>query len=422
MNPFAAGSGTSEDPFQIATIEQLQAIDDTLYLSSHFVQIQDIDASASAKFQNESGFNQIGDAQHPFTGSYDGNGFTIRDLSLNFNRVDKHNGLFGYAKNARLQNIFVDNRNDLQNKTGAGNASALASSIPPPVYDYTQGDLSEIRGIGGLVGTNDGGIIQNCHFTGFVDGDISQGVAGLVGVNNGVIKNSSFEGRAGGGTAFGLAGWNIGEIRRSRVKGFLEGMTVYGFVSTNDGLIIESAADVELWGSATAGLVRHNRNGKIESTFAVGSMNGRSLSAGLVAINSGQIKNSYSQTAIKATIGEGFPDIQRIGGLVGENQSEGIVETSYTTGSVSLEPPDGLFLTGGVAARNSGEIRATYWDLEAIGLQKGAGEGASEDATGLNTAQMTGPSATQNMPGFDFETVWATTPEGYPVLRWQVEE
>ena len=82
---FSGGKGSIGNPYLISTIDQLQAIDDPEHLDKHFMQIQDIDASKSAEFQNGSGFNQIGDAESPFTGSYNGAGYTIRNLHINFN-------------------------------------------------------------------------------------------------------------------------------------------------------------------------------------------------------------------------------------------------------------------------------------------------------------------------------------------------
>jgi hypothetical protein len=35
---------------------------------------------------------------------------------------------------------------------------------------------------------------------------------------------------------------------------------------------------------------------------------------------------------------------------------------------------------------------------------------------------MTGDAARENMPGFDWGNVWTTSPDGYPILRWQLEE
>jgi len=86
---FNDGNGTAENPYQITTLEQLQRIADVENLDKHFIQVADIDASASTELQNGSGFKFIGDADQPFTGSYDGNGYSITNLKINFNKFDQ---------------------------------------------------------------------------------------------------------------------------------------------------------------------------------------------------------------------------------------------------------------------------------------------------------------------------------------------
>jgi hypothetical protein len=110
------GDGSQTNPYQVHTLDDLIAIALEENLDKHYIQVADIDASESENLNNGSGFKHIGDAEHPFTGVYDGDEFVIRDLHLNFNRSDPHNGLFGYAKNAEIVNVNVDNSTQL--KTG----------------------------------------------------------------------------------------------------------------------------------------------------------------------------------------------------------------------------------------------------------------------------------------------------------------
>ena len=88
---FAGGSGTEAEPYEVATLEQLQLIADTLYLDKHFIQIADIDASETVDWNGGKGFEPIGRmgchgdgiSHIPFTGSYDGNGYKIENLTIN---------------------------------------------------------------------------------------------------------------------------------------------------------------------------------------------------------------------------------------------------------------------------------------------------------------------------------------------------
>lgn len=421
-HPFAFGSGTEEDPYVIATIDQFQAIDDTLYLDKHFIQLGDIDASATAEFDNgealQEGFNPIGDAEHPFTGSYNGGDYVIENLYLKFTRSYDYNGLFGYVKDARLENINVDNLGQVGKKQLSEKRSNTSGQVRELFNLYDQAADEPIEnGLGGLTGVNEGGVIKNCHFRGDIGGYFGQIGGGLVGVNAGLIKNSSFEGSVAYDGSAGLVSWNIGEIRKSHASVKLSGQTTSGFVSVNDGLIIDSYSDLESTGTAfNAGLVIRNRNGRIESSFATGNIYGIMHTAGLVVENSGYILNSYSQVLLDVNY---VPNLEELylSHLVVENHAEGIIETSYAAGSLILNPENAIVYAGGAAAKNAGELLEVYWDAEATGIEGAIGEGA----TGLTTSQMTGSSAQENMPEFDWMKVWTTTPEVYPILRWQEE-
>ena len=66
---FAGGTGTAEDPYQVATAEQLQAVTD--FTTSNFIQTADIDLYGVA-------FNPIA----TFTGVYDGGGHFIDNYTI----------------------------------------------------------------------------------------------------------------------------------------------------------------------------------------------------------------------------------------------------------------------------------------------------------------------------------------------------
>jgi len=59
-----------------------------------------------------------------------------------------------------------------------------------------------------------------------------------------------------------------------------------------------------------------------------------------------------------------------------------------------------------------------YWDIDSSSISTGVGKGSSIGTTWLYTLQITGTSAEENMPEFDWVNIWKTT-SGYPILRWQ---
>ena len=98
---FAGGSGTAEDPWQIATAEQLDLIRSDL--TAHYILIDDIDLSGYANWMPIGAFRSLSDAPedaeipHPdyaFTGTFDGAGHTISNLTVSC-EAPMGAGLFG---------------------------------------------------------------------------------------------------------------------------------------------------------------------------------------------------------------------------------------------------------------------------------------------------------------------------------------
>ena len=173
VDAFSGGSGTEADPYLVATAEQLNNVRN--HLGKHFKQTKDIDLGV-APYNTDPGWEPIGSEGSPFTGTFDGNGNTISNLTIN--RTTNFVGLFGFTGNtAQIRNV------KLENNTVTGR-------------NYT----------GALVGNN-GGSITNCYATGAVTG--TDYVGGLVGSNKGPITNSYATGRVTGSSdAGGLVEYN----------------------------------------------------------------------------------------------------------------------------------------------------------------------------------------------------------------------
>ena len=82
VNVFGAQTGQ----IAISTAAQLQSIQQNL--SGHYILANDIDLSGVS-------FTPIGNEAAPFTGTFDGNGHTIRSLTLT--KAGRNIGLFGYC-------------------------------------------------------------------------------------------------------------------------------------------------------------------------------------------------------------------------------------------------------------------------------------------------------------------------------------
>ena len=164
---YAGGSGTSEDPYQIATAAQLALLAQEVvskgssYASTYFQLTGNIDLMGHE-------WAPIGcNGSYPFAGIFDGNGKTI--LNLNVSK-GQYVGLFGVASGAEIKNLKIRNASVSSKVYGAGNV-----------------------GCSGIVaGYCNGGSISGCAVEGAVTGDCY--VGGIAGeIESGEISGCTAE-------------------------------------------------------------------------------------------------------------------------------------------------------------------------------------------------------------------------------------
>ncbi len=342
---FAGGSGEKDDPWQVASVNQLQEIKN--HPDKHFIQIHNIDASDTKDWNHGLGFDPLGTLLNPFKGTYDGAGYSISELTISYKpgcTAHVAVGLFGQISGAQIKNTKLVNA-----------------------------DISRLGDfVGGLVGENRGEILNSC-VTGHVLGKYS--VGGLVGKNAGKIRNSCSGADVSGSKNYvgGLAGDNSGEITNSFATGHVSGTENY-----------------------VGGLTGDN-SGEITNSFAKGHVSGSIDVGGLVGWNRGRISNTYALGNVSGDV--------RVGGLAGSNNSDtGIVTSYYANGQIT-----GREDIGGLVGWNNATMENNYWDREVTQQSDGIGRGNPDGATGLTTSQMTGESAFENMSAFDFDKTWLLT-------------
>lgn len=103
------GAGTEEDPYRISDADELDAVRDYMGEDVYFVLTNDIDFTEDdfdfgGSFYNKGeGFVPFGTDETPFTGVFDGAGYTINGLEINADEAS----LFGTIKNAEIRDIKV---------------------------------------------------------------------------------------------------------------------------------------------------------------------------------------------------------------------------------------------------------------------------------------------------------------------------
>lgn len=218
LHGFAGGDGSTDDPYQVATAEQLNEV--RFFLNKTFLQTADIDL-AGTSYAIESGFGPIGGPTSAFTGAYHGRGHRIKNLVIR-REWDSYTGLFGFTgvssviDSLHLWNVQINGFDNVGGLAGLCQSDLHAISVTGSVSSPNAGSVGGVAGL--LFGT-----VTECSFAGAVFG--SNGVGGFAGVNNGTIgdcyANASV--RATYQAAGGFLGTNTGSVSRCYVTGSVRG-------------------------------------------------------------------------------------------------------------------------------------------------------------------------------------------------------
>jgi hypothetical protein len=413
---FPASAGT----VVIKTLAELQNIEKNL--AGDYVLGADIDASVTKSWNGGAGFIPIGAAgltpsqYQPFTGTFNGAGHTISHLTFGNAGTWTYTALFAYiGTTGKVENLTLH-----------------AASVTSSYQGFNQGQ-AQTGYIASLVGINEGQII-NAKASGAVSLNGYQNVvAGLVGYNQGLVQSSSAIVSVTGNSinanpnlfvAAGLVGVNfisgkaVGTITKSSATGKVTGGIanggdqgsgyVGGLVGLNEARIetSTSAQSVSCAGCFIGGLVGFNSgvtavvsgsessstvsssiNGRIgglvgynsakatisgsNATGSATSVGGNSDVGGLVGENDGTIEASHATGRVLGTKGsDSFADTSQLGGLVGVNDMDGLIKTSFATGGVTDNLSPGVSL-GGLVGYNYGP--GTINECYATGAVTGTG-------------------------------------------------
>jgi len=402
---YSGGSGTIDDPYKIASAADLLALAaDTNDYNKHFILTADIDLDPNlsggqifitAIIAHDTDNVTGGFQGVAFTGDFNGNGHTVRNLTIDTNEgKGDYLGLFGYIsngqdnqiKNLRLENIRI-----------------------------TVGDNSSY--VGGLVGSNQNNgwwgssVITNCSSTGaIIGGANSSRLGGLVGGNASTyrgISNCFFTGTISGGVGSSYLGGLVGHSNSDISKSFSKGTVIGGVGSSYLGGLV---------GAHRSGVMdRYGYMNNCYSTSDVVGGVGSSQLGGLAGLNGSGIGNCYSTGAVT-----GEANSSCLGGLVGRDAVG--IRKCYSTGAVT--GGEGSSSLGGLVGVNSSWIGGSGGSFNCYFL----GISGPDNSNGipLTDTQMKQQSS---FVGWDFigettngtQDLWSVF-EGvdYPKLAWQI--
>lgn len=251
------GSGTEDDPYQVSTPEQLNAVRD--YPDACFIMMNDIDMTEATSeggvyWNDGEGWEPIGDYTTPFTGVFDGCGYKIINLYIN-NPSSSYIGLFG----GNVGSIT---------RLGMINCQITADDEYEEIY------------VGSIAGINNGGEISECYCTGRITAYCYHaevgGIAGSLGrvakcYNTSAISANGYYANVGGIIgSYGIINecYNLGSITISgQFVGAISGRggTLTNCYYTN--INVQSIGSYPSWGAQNNVIRKTSAEMTVQSEF-----------------------------------------------------------------------------------------------------------------------------------------------------------
>jgi len=374
-----SGCGDYTPPSKDLEIQDWYDLDDVRdNLEGNHILVNDLDSTspgyqqlASPTANSGKGWEPIGDWDAQFNGTFDGQGYKIRDLFIHRLGGPEEDivGLFGrVGEGGRIKDIGVVS----VNVTGGILVGGLVGSNLGHVSNsYSTGSVTGTEIVGGLVGDNEGPV-SDSYFIGNVTGDFA--VGGLVGGNDeGTVNNSYSTGSVTGTDCVGgLMGGNFyGTASNCYFTGTVTGEGIVGGLmgDNEEGTVSNSYSTGSVTGTSKVGGLMGGNYGTINNCYSTCIVYGEKEVGGLLGRNTDTVSNSYSTGSVIGT--------EAVGGLVGVNQES--VSDSYSIGNVT-----GNEDVGGLVGLNKfdGVTSNSFWDIET------SGQATSDGGIGQNTTEM----------------------------------
>ena len=384
---FSGGTGQPDDPYFIATAEDLFLLADSpdVY-QKHFALTADIDLDPNLPgrrvFERAAIAPDVNDADEefqgiPFHGTFDGNGHVISNLTI---VGSGHLGLFGM----------------LEPEAVVKNLSIVDCMI----------DGSDAK-VGALAGAN-GGELSGCHSSGTVSG--TECVGGLVGTNLSTGRRDDVL---------------IGRITTSHSTSTVNGnYRVGGLAGFNKSYITRCYSTARVTGnSAVGGLVGANSR-TITQCYSCATVQADEQGGGLVGKNAGLGNHGWGGGYREAVVSDCYSIVnsncQIAGLLIGQNGGWLMDDYSFypsliTNCYATCDSDAGVIASGLVGVNIWERVLNCFWDAEVTGVAD-----SSEGGTAKTTAEMQSAEVFYRWGGCGDEPIW-TINEGddYPRLYWE---
>ena len=389
---FAGGTGTAENPYQIANGAELAYLASSVnsgetYEDKYFVLTANINLNGLPWTPIANSFSDAlfgGTDYRIFAGNFDGKGYTISNVSIGSETTPFESDVFGLfgATGGKISNLNLDT-------VSIHGVAKIASG-------YVVGIA------GGLVGSS-AGSIENCHVTGLAM-DMSAPsngyaaaywVGGLVGALDGaqLINECSVSGsiteKAGKGSIGGL----IGELGRAA-------KITYSRSDVTVNVKADSRGGANVGGFIGKGNGKTDAETIIRNCYATGNVTGGAYTGGFAGGLWGlNIKNCYASGNVSQAAAA-------MASFVGTDASDsnyyGSITNCFTTGIVTGSSPFRYAFAEQSSATKRSEITNCYFAVENLGIKN-----QNESATEMPQDEMKNEAFAAALNGSDDSNGWS---------------
>ena len=357
---FAGGTGTAEDPYQIANGAQLAYLASSVnsgetYTGKNFVLTANIDLNGLPWTPIANSFSDAllgGSNYRIFAGNFDGNGYTISKVSIGSETTPFESDVFGLfgATEGKISNLNLD--------------TVSIHGVAKITSGYVIGPA------GGLVGYS-AGSIENCHVTGLTmdmnaqDGGIAGAywIGGLVGALDGtqLINECSVSGSITENTGKGSIGGLIGELGKAA-------KITYSRSDVAVNVMADPRGGADVGGFIGKGNGKTDAETVIRNCYATGNVTGGAYTGGFAGGLWGlNIKNCYASGNVSQAAAA-------MASFVGTDASDqdyyGSITNCFATGSVTGSSPFQYAFAEQSSATKRSEITNCYFAEENSGIKK----------------------------------------------------
>ena len=313
---FAGGSGTAEDPYQIADGAQLARFAAIVNGTNDMIQntaacgklTADILLNDISDWENwnesTEGLNSwtpIGSITYRFSGTLDGDGHSVSGIYINSEAECQ--GLVGFLGGGTLQNLgvkasYIKGGYRVGGLCGWNDGGTVTNC-------YNTGNVTGTGNyVGGLCGWNDGGTVTNCYNTGNVTGT-GDYVGGVCGDNDGTVTNCYNTGNVTGNDAYvgGVCGYNDGTVTNCYNTGNVTGNYAYvgGVCGNSWGTVTNCYNTGNVTGNYfVGGVCGDNYDDTVTNCYNTGKVTGNDYVGGVCGYNNRTVTNCYYLTGTAA--------------------------------------------------------------------------------------------------------------------------